>query len=67
MLRPIAAVAAAGFLGVLIYKLLWMLLLPVFAVVIGVVGLVLKIALIAGIVWLGIFLFRKLTERPSEA
>ena len=67
MLKPIVKVAAVGFVGVLITKLLWLMLLPVFGMFIGFVVLSLKIALIAGLIWCGYLLFRKLTERPSEA
>lgn len=67
MLKPVVSLAAVGFIGVLITKLLFLLLLPVFGMVIGFVALALKIALIAALVWLGFFVFRKLTEKPSEA
>jgi hypothetical protein len=67
VLKPVMSLAAVGFIGVLITKLLFLLLLPVFGMVIGFVALALKIALIAALVWLGFFVFRKLTEKPSEA
>lgn len=60
-------VAAAGIVGAVITKLLWMLLLPVFGFFLGFLFLVLKVLLIIGLVWLGFSLFRKLTDRPSEA
>jgi len=59
--------AAVGFIGAIIGKILFMLLLPLFATLIGFVVLAIKIVLIAGLVWLGFFVFRKLTEKPSEA
>ncbi len=67
MLKPVVSLAAVGFIGVLLYKLVLVLLLPVFGMVIGFAALVIKVALIAGLVWAGILLFRKLTEKPSEA
>ena len=67
MLKPIATLAAVGFIGAIIGKLLFMLLLPVFAALIGFVVLAIKVVLIVALVWLGFFVFRKLTERPSEA
>ena len=67
MLKPIATLAAVGFVGAIIGKLLFMLLLPVFATLIGFVVLAIKVVLIVALVWLGFFVFRKLTERPSEA
>lgn len=67
MLKPIVTLAAVGFLGIALGKLLFMLLLPLFATLVGFIALAIKIALIVGLVWLGILLFRKLTEKPSEA
>lgn len=67
MLKPIVSLAAVGFFGVLVTKVLFMLLAPLFGMLLGVVALVIKGALIAGLVWLGFLLFRKLTEKPSEA
>jgi hypothetical protein len=67
VLKPFATLAAVGFIGAIIGKLLFMLLLPVFATLIGFVVLAIKVVLIVALVWLGFFVFRKLTERPSEA
>ena len=67
MLKPVMTLAAVGFVGAIIGKILFMLLLPLFATLIGFVVLAIKIVLIVGLVWLGFFVFRKLTERPSEA
>ena len=67
MLKPIVTLAAVGFVGAIITKLLLLLLIPVFGTLIGFVALAIKIALIVALVWLGFFVFRKLTERPSEA
>ena len=67
MLKPIMQIAAVGFVGVLITKLLWLALLPLFGMFIGFVVMSLKIVLIVGLVWAGYMLFRKLMERPSEA
>lgn len=67
MLKPIATLAAVGFVGAIIGKLLFMLLLPVFATLIGFLVLAIKIVVIVALAWLGFFVFRKLTERPSEA
>lgn len=67
MLKPIVSLAAVGFVGAIVAKILFMLLLPVFATLIGFVVLSIKVVLIVALVWLGFFVFRKLTERPSEA
>ena len=60
-------VAGFGIVGFFVAKLLWALVLPIVGMFIGFLLLVLKIALIVGLVWLGFTLFRKLTDRPSEA
>jgi hypothetical protein len=67
VLKPIATLVAVGFVGAIITKLLLLLLIPVFGTLIGFVALAIKIVLIVALVWLGFFVFRKLTERPSEA
>lgn len=67
MLKPIGLLAGAGFVGVVLYKLLWMLMLPLVGMFIGLVMWVLKIGLIVGLIWLGFSLFKKMTDRPSEA
>jgi putative flippase GtrA len=67
VLKPIVTLAAVGFVGAIITKLLFLLLIPIFGTLIGFVALAFKIALIVAMVWLGFFVFRKLTERPSEA
>jgi len=67
VLKPVLSVAAVGFVGVLLYRLLWALMLPVVGAFVGFAMLLVKIALIAALVWGGFWLFRKLTERPSEA
>ncbi len=66
MLRPIGMLAAAGFVGVLLYKLLWLLMLPLLGMFIGLVLTVLKVLLIVGLVWAAMRLFQKITERPAE-
>ncbi len=66
MLRPIGMLAAAGFVGVLLYKLLWLLMLPLLGMFIGFVITMLKVLVIAGLVWAAWKLFQKITERPAE-
>jgi hypothetical protein len=67
VLKPVVSLAAVGFIGVLLFKLALVFLLPAVGMAIGFVALVIKIALIVGLVWAGILLFRKLTEKPSDA
>ena len=66
-MKSIAMVGAAGIVGLIVTKLLWMLMLPILGLFIGFMVLVLKIALIVGLVWFGFSMFRKMTDRPSEA
>ena len=71
MLRPVLGVAAAGFLGILLWKLASVLLLPLVGIVIGFVLFAIKIAVIIGAVWFVIWLFRRgnkseTKEAPAE-
>jgi hypothetical protein len=67
MLKPIATLAAAGVVGVILTQLLWLVLAPILGLLIGSLVWIVKIALIVGLAWLAWVLFRKLTERGSEA
>ncbi len=66
-MKPVATLAAAGIVGVVLAKFLWMLVLPIVGVLTGVLALVFKVALIAFLVWLGFKILNKMTERPSES
>ena len=67
MLRPVMMLAGAGFVGVLVYKLLWLLMLPLVGMFIGFVVFMLKVLLIAGLVWAFYKLAQKVWERPAES
>lgn len=66
MARNVLTIAGAGLAGVLLVKFLWMLLLPVFGMFVGLVAMVLKVAVVAAVIWFGYWLFRRLSERPAE-
>jgi len=66
VLKPVVSLAAAGFIGVLLTKLLMVLLLPLVGMFIGVVFLVLKVLLVVSLIWFGYWLFTRASERPSE-
>ena len=66
MLKPVVSLAAAGFIGVLLTKLLMVLLLPLVGMFIGVVFLVLKVLLVVSLIWFGYWLFTRASERPTE-
>ena len=67
MLKPVAQLAAVGVVGILAAKLLGMLMLPFLGMLIGFVLWIGKLLLIAALIWFGYHLFKKITERPSEA
>jgi len=67
MLKPVAMFAAAGFIGVLLTKLVMMLMLPLVGMFLGFVFLVLKVLLIVSLIWFGFWIFNRATERPSES
>ena len=66
MLKPVAMFAAAGFIGIVLTKLLMLLLLPLVGMFVGFVFLMLKIVLIISLIWFGFWLFNRATGRPSE-
>ncbi len=66
MIKPVATLAAAGIVGVVVAKFLWMLVLPIVGVVTGVLALIFKVVLIVFLIWLGYKILGKMTERPSE-
>ena len=67
MLKPIATLAAVGIVGVVALKLLGFVFLPLLGILLGFLFTALKIALIVALIWWGFSLFRKWTERGSEA
>ncbi|MGH7569192.1 MAG: hypothetical protein ACREL9_09515 [Gemmatimonadales bacterium] len=60
MLKPTLALAAAGFLGVVLWKVL---LLPLLA---GVLGFVLKLALVAGVALLIFWVLHRKDAKPGD-
>jgi hypothetical protein len=67
VLKPVATLAAVGIVGVVALKLLGLIVLPLFGMLLGFLFWALKIALIVGLIWWGFTMFRKWTERGSEA
>ncbi len=61
MLKPVLTLAAVGFLGFALLKLLPILLLPL----LGIFFFVVKIAVIAGLIWLAFWFFNSRTK-PKE-
>jgi hypothetical protein len=68
MLRAVGVLAGTAILGVLALKILGLLLLPLLGMVFGVVMFALKLALIFGLIYLAVQLFRRWgRESGSEA
>ena len=67
MVKSLGMVAAVGIVGLVLTKLLWMLMLPIVGIFIGFMVIAFKVLLVIGLVWLAFSLFRKFTDRPSEA
>jgi len=65
MLRPILTVAAVGLAGVAIWQLLWFLVLPLLAGVLGFAMLALKLILVALILWAAWRLVRRVVREPA--
>jgi predicted lipid-binding transport protein (Tim44 family) len=63
MLRPILTLAVVGLAGIALWKVLWVLLLPLVGALVGFLGLALKIALIVFLVWA---LFRLIRGKAPE-
>jgi hypothetical protein len=63
MLKPFLTLAALGVAGFVAWKLIWVMLLPMFF---GVVALAIKIALIALLVFVLLKIFRRATATGPE-
>jgi hypothetical protein len=67
MLKPVLSLAAAGILGVVLWKLLGLLLLPLVGVAFAMLFAVIKIGLIVGLVCLVAWLIRRSGRREAGA
>jgi hypothetical protein len=61
-MKPLFAVAAAGLIGVALWKLAAAFLLPLVGVVLG---FLFKVALIGGLIWLAVWFFRRSDKGKS--
>ncbi len=64
MLKPIATLAAAGFIGAVLFKVL---LFPLLGFMLGFLIWALKIAVIVGLIWWGFWLFRRWGDQHGTA
>lgn len=62
MLKPILTFAALGVAGIVAWNLAWVVLVPIFGVVLGFVVTLLKIALVIFLIWLAYKMFEKMTK-----
>jgi nitrate/nitrite transporter NarK len=67
MLKPALGLAAAGILGVVLWKLLGLLLLPLVGVAFAMLLTVMKVILIVGLVCLVAWLIRRTGSREAGA
>jgi hypothetical protein len=63
MLKPLLTLAALGVAGFVAWKLIWVMLLPMF---VGFLALAIKIALIALLVFVLLKIFRRVTATGPE-
>jgi hypothetical protein len=68
MLKPLATLAAAGVIGVALWKVLSILLLPLAGLLLGLVLTLAKVGLLVALVMFAVWLFRrKDKEKGGEA
>ena len=67
MLKPVLSIAAAGFVAVVLWKVLGLLLLPLVAMAFGLLVVVLKFAFIGAMICFAIWVFRRMTRTHSTA
>ena len=66
MLKPVVTLAAAGVIGVALWKILSILLLPLAGLVLGLVVTLVKVGLLVSLVMFAVWLFRR-KEKGGEA
>jgi hypothetical protein len=62
MLKPMLAITTTGILALLLWKALAILLLPLFGIALGMVIMLFKVILLAGVLFLSIWIFRRLNR-----
>jgi threonine/homoserine/homoserine lactone efflux protein len=65
--KPLLTIAAAGFAGFALWKVLSFLFLPLLGTLLGIVLTLLKVALVAGLVWFVVQWFMKTKRKDDEA
>ena len=65
MLKPMLAVTATGIVAFILWKALAILLLPLFGIALGMVITLLKFILLAGLLLLSVWLYRRLNRSET--
>lgn len=67
MMRPLFTLAAAGVVGIALWKILSILLMPIAGLLFGLFFLLLKIGLLVALVMFALWLFRRKDKDKGEA
>ena len=67
MLKPVVTLAAAGVIGIALWKILSILLLPLAGMLFGLLLTVLKVGLLVALVMFAVWLFRRKDKEKGEA
>ena len=67
MSRPLVTLAAAGVVGIALWKILSILLMPIAGVLFGLFFLLLKIGLLVALVMFALWLFRRKDKGEASA
>jgi hypothetical protein len=66
MAKPVLQLAAVGFLGIALWKIISILLFPLLGAALGIFFIVLKVALIAGLIYFLFWMFNKKKSEPKD-
>jgi hypothetical protein len=66
MAKPVLQLAAVGFLGIALWKIISILLFPLLGAALGFFFIVLKVALIAGLIYFLFWMFNKKKSEPKD-
>ena len=66
-MRPVVTLAAAGIIGVALWKVLSILLLPLAGLLLGLVLTLVKVGLLVALVMFAVWLFRRKDKEDGQA
>lgn len=67
MLKPVVTLATAGVIGIALWKILSILLLPLAGMLFGLLLTLLKVGLLVALVMFAVWLFRRKDKEKGEA